>query len=520
MRLFNFFNISLLLAAIWPNANIAAVEMGMQGLGQVLIFPYYTTRADNDTILSINNTTEDVKAIKLQVLEGDNGQIVHSLNMYLGPFDVWTAGITLNSEGIPAIRSFDESCTVTAADGELMPLSAFGVAGQTFSSEQFTGDNADDGRQSVDRLREGYIQVIEMGTLSVELGAFAFNAVANAQGITGCQFFADAWGNAAEPQSVYSRNPQLQMQPPTGGLSGQAILINVPGARAAAYDAVALDQFYVPGGEDPASLHTSPIDLGMGLAAASPAISRVLLANQGTDMQIITDSWDNGFQAVDAVLMVERFTNQFAAEGFIGGLTEWVVTFPGKREHVSQVDTPLPPYTSLFVSTQEGIPDCEIYVPQFFDREQFDTDNTGIPLEPPFPLPPSFCYEVNVVAFNNSVDSIRASLAGGGGGGTDSAANEAENILSDLWASRLFVNFDFPLVSFIETGWGSIAFNTPAGIPRMDVDQFLVNPVSDRVYQGLPVVGTSFQGATNAGLNALFAAGAKHHYQRAILAEE
>lgn len=507
MRLFNLFNISLLLAIIWPNANIAAVEMGMQGLGQALIFPYYTTRADNDTILSLNNTTEDVKAIKLQILEGDNGQIVHSLNMYLGPFDVWTASITLNADGIPAIRTFDESCTVTAADGELMPLSAFGVPGQTFSSEQFIGDNDDGGRQSVDRLREGYIQVIEMGTLAVELGAIAFNAVANAQGITGCQFFADAWGNAAEPESVFSRNPQLQMQAPSGGLSGQAILINVPGARAAAYDAVALDQFYVPGGEDPASLHTSPTDLGMGLAAASPAVSRVLLANNGSDMQIVTDIWSNGLQAVDAVLITEQFSNQFASEPIINGKTEWVITFPGKREHVSQLETPLPPYSSLFAGTQSMVPACEFFGGEFFTRSQFGAFSDGTPLgtvsSPSEFL--SFCYEVNTLTFRNSSQPA-----------VDVATNEGQGILSDLWASRLFVDLDtFP------SGWGSIIFNNPAAAPAsLNIQQSLVNPISNRTYQGLPVVGVGFQGADSMAINALFSLGLEHDYKRIISLEE
>ncbi len=509
MRKIILITLGLLAAIAWPNINIIAVEIDTQGSGQVLIFPYYTIRDNNDVFLQINNTTADTKALKVQVLEGDNGQVTSSLNVYLGAFDVWTATISINlfdMDRLSAIGTRDNSCAVTNINGQLGLLADInGFIGVPLDTGQFTDGNSDGGRQSIDRTREGYIQVIEMGTIS---GDIADNIALS--GGFNCQFFIDAWGEADDPQSVFTQNPQLQMQPPTGGLTGQAIVINLPGARAAGYDAIALDRFYVPvDGEQPPSLHTSPADPGAGLAAAFPPVSNALVSTDN-GMQVVTDTWTNGLQAVDAVLMANRLSNQFASELVINGKTEWVVTFPGKREHVSGLEVPVPPYSSLFASDQSAIPECEFYGMQFFNRNQVNALVGGAPIGIP-PAQPlfSFCYEVNVLTFNNSVASTGSSIN-----------NEAEDIVSDLWASRLFTDINTLDITGTDAGRGSIMFNDPFINATMGIEQTLVNPISNRIYQGLPVVGVGFQGAISSALNALFGVGAEHNYQRVISPEQ
>ena len=55
------------LAGLAGAAGIAgsaqAVNLNPDGLGQVLIYPYYTTNDGNDTLLSVVNTTEEAKAV-------------------------------------------------------------------------------------------------------------------------------------------------------------------------------------------------------------------------------------------------------------------------------------------------------------------------------------------------------------------------------------------------------------------------------------------------------------------------
>ncbi len=71
-----------------------AVHLSPNGLGQVLIFPYYTARTflggsfgSYNTLLSIVNTSDDTKALKVRFLEGARGAQVMSFNLFLAPRD-------------------------------------------------------------------------------------------------------------------------------------------------------------------------------------------------------------------------------------------------------------------------------------------------------------------------------------------------------------------------------------------------------------------------------------------------
>ena len=75
-----------------------AVNVNPNGLGQVLLYPYYTVRTDNlgnpyNSLLSVVNSTASVKAVKVRFVEGKNSAEVIDFNLFLSPFDVWTAAI-------------------------------------------------------------------------------------------------------------------------------------------------------------------------------------------------------------------------------------------------------------------------------------------------------------------------------------------------------------------------------------------------------------------------------------------
>ena len=75
-----------------------AVNLNPDGLGQVLIYPYYTTRANAagnvyNSLLSVVNSTASVKAVKVRFLEGKNIREVLYSNLFLSPKEVWSAGI-------------------------------------------------------------------------------------------------------------------------------------------------------------------------------------------------------------------------------------------------------------------------------------------------------------------------------------------------------------------------------------------------------------------------------------------
>jgi len=85
-------------SALGVTGAAQAVNLNPDGLGQVLIYPYYTTRADAGgnaytSLLSVVNTTSSAKAVKVRFLEGKNSREVLDFNLFLSKHDVWTAAI-------------------------------------------------------------------------------------------------------------------------------------------------------------------------------------------------------------------------------------------------------------------------------------------------------------------------------------------------------------------------------------------------------------------------------------------
>src|SRR4051812_4391985 len=93
--------------------NLAcAVSLSPNGIGQVLIYPYYTVNKSQDTLISVVNASDIGKAVYVKVLEGYNGRDTLDFNLYLSPHDVWTAAISqTDDDGGGTLKTSDASCT-------------------------------------------------------------------------------------------------------------------------------------------------------------------------------------------------------------------------------------------------------------------------------------------------------------------------------------------------------------------------------------------------------------------------
>ena len=94
------------LAAVAGFASTAnAVELNPDGTGQVLVYPYYTVNKNQQTLISVVNTTNIAKAVKVRFLEGHNSREVLDFNLFLSEFDVWTASVfALSDAGLTGRR--------------------------------------------------------------------------------------------------------------------------------------------------------------------------------------------------------------------------------------------------------------------------------------------------------------------------------------------------------------------------------------------------------------------------------
>jgi hypothetical protein len=148
----------------------AAVNLNPDGLGEVLLYPYYTTNDDNTTLVTVVNTTDNAKAVKIRFLEAYNSREVLDFNLYLSPWDVWVAAIADSSAfgaeaGVPHLFIPDTSCTVPYLYGDAYNEDLGGGL-QAFLPYFYTGDFEDGGPTDISRTSEGYMQVIEMGTMT------------------------------------------------------------------------------------------------------------------------------------------------------------------------------------------------------------------------------------------------------------------------------------------------------------------------------------------------------------------
>jgi hypothetical protein len=427
------------LAGVAGLVNVSnALNVNPDGLGQVLIYPYYTVNAGNTTLVSIVNTTDDVKAVKVRFLEGRNSQEVLDFNLYLSPFDVWTGGIIDRGNGAgPAyLVTNDNSCTVPRIKGN--PSFPNGVP---FVNFEYASNNDDGGPYELERTREGHIEMIEMGRVvnngdnstvapSPTVGstsaidrqtnpaAFATAALATAAihaqsganaGIpNNCGRIEAAWATGGQ----WATNANLDIDTPNGGLFGSGSIVDVANGSNLAYNADAIEGFFVS--ESFANLHANPgtVDPTLGDARSSDSgEATAVIFDNGQLLQFTYTGALAGRDAVSAVFMHNEIYNEYNTSASVDADSEWVITFPTKRLHVEEIDTfDKLPFTSDYLGDDEPYDDligaCEPINVSFYNREERVPGN--IPSELIFSPPPpnvetpglNLCFESQVVTFN------------------------------------------------------------------------------------------------------------------------
>ncbi len=341
------------LAGLAGAAGIAgtaqAINLNPDGLGQLLIYPYYTVRDGNTTLLSVVNTTDSAKAVKVRFKEGYNSREVLDFNLYMSAYDVWTAAL-FDDAGTPTMTTADTSCTVPYFYGNDTDFFGNTVGTQPFLPFDYTGKNADGGPTTIDRAAEGHFEMIEMGTLTDESANPAKKRVGSATAAThvlkdgkskplNCQQLVDNWSIINSVNGMWLANlsgvdgtAKLDVERNSGGLFGGAGIINVGNGTFFTYNAKAIQgydkdldkdsQHYQPGTSNP-SLNTGD-QKSVTLFFGVPQDTAVAL------------SYDRGVDAISATFMHEYTMNEFNQNANLNAASEWIVTFPTKNWYVDR----------------------------------------------------------------------------------------------------------------------------------------------------------------------------------------
>lgn len=338
------FSIAGLLLAQTPLQ--AAMYLAGDGRGEALVFPYYTIDGGHQTLVSVVNTTSRGKAIKARFREGSNSRVVLTFNVYLAPFDVWTASIfdprTADAAGLVTT---DESCTVPAIKrNTLLPTLANGARYVPFSNAAYTGADNDSGDDSLARTREGHFEMIEMGEVT---GQSLRAITAGANGVPlDCKRIENAWNPALTPDLAFwlRTDPTLDMAAPRGGLHGFAAMVDALGGTMLGYSAEAIAQF------SGIVQHTGPLATTPNLASAGGenAVVEAIVLQSGSQL-ILRYPLAQAIDAVSALFTAHVISNDFAFGADIGGASEWVMSFPTKHFYTDLAEgQAVAPFANVF----------------------------------------------------------------------------------------------------------------------------------------------------------------------------
>jgi len=424
---------------------VSAVQNSVNGMGEVLIYPYFSVNNDLNTLYSVVNTTGEAKAIKVSFYEGDIGLDVLTFHVYLSPHDVWTGALVPDMSGIPG--HIGESSVLHLTVDESCAPYLTKLSGQQFLPYVIDVD-ADADNRSMQRATEGHLVVIEMGVLTGE--AYTYVDHGNVGLPANCGALEAAWNTGEWTLDA--------LEEPTGGLLGGVSLINVNEGLSLSYDAIALTDFWEGNG-----LFNAPGDLEPNLGSGTTA-SKVLLS----DGTVAEAQWSSGAEAVSAVLMKSELYNEYAYDAIVNGKSEWLVNFPTKALHTTDTGVAIGPFTQVW----DGAQSCDEFTTVFYDRETEPSYQFDCCVDPPPPPPddPQFCYSSNVFELlppYTEPNPVSAIL------GSDNLAPPAT-----YFDSRE-----------TENGWGVVRFS---GSQNM-------TPLSGPGLRGLPATGFMVQQFTNAG---------------------
>lgn len=351
-----------------------AVHVNSDGLGQVLLYPYYTVQNGYVTAIHVVNTTDQAKAVKVRFLEGKNSEEVLDFNLYLSPHDVWTGSVVPDAANGAKLVSNDTSCIAPrqlSASGE--PFRNFEFASDPLSSDP-------------NRRAEGYVEIIEMGELtnSAQITAVTHTA-------------AGVPANCATIQAADTAG-SVAVSIPSGGLFGSGHLVSVNGGVRDSYEPTALDNF-------------ADIPLWTPAGDLQPSLEQSIPFAEILDGSFVVDfAAASGIDAVSAVLTQDVIFNEYTIDAGRLSQTDWVITFPTKWAYVNNVDpSPFQRVWNPGTTASPVLQSCHDVAFTYYNREEGSQTPAGGDFSPKPPTSTfGLCTEVNTLTLYRASDTASA----------------------------------------------------------------------------------------------------------------
>jgi len=342
-----------------------APDVSRGNIGQALIYPYYTVNDGWITTFNIINTQNKTLAVKVRFHELKNSRDVLDFTIVLSPYDSWTGWVQDSAKGTQ-LKTVDKSCT--------SPLKVDGVNASNYA---YVGQFDDTGGAGLNRLREGYVEVLLMGEANgIVVPPETFDpakAVAaknldlyvpyHAQHVDGvprdCNLVdkafratANPWTDGTNPlnySGTIAKNSEpgsgdpaarIDFAPPTGNwLKGNVGWLNAATGYGAGSEANAVefwtDQNYITAQQFPWFLEpTFATDMTTGLWTIT------------------------GVTDFEASVAASGTINEWADNPNNGAQSDWVVTFPTKGYHVDLFNDQIQAASSKYRNGMAAVISC------------------------------------------------------------------------------------------------------------------------------------------------------------------
>lgn len=299
---------------------MADLKFNPDGVGNILIQPYYTAQNGNDTLINLVNTdTEEGKAVKIRFRSAGNSDDVLDFQIFLSPGDVWTANVSEGEDGRALLTTTDNTCT----------LPAIPEAGVPFITQNLPAGASD--AVKAEWTREGYVEFLNMGDIKKDSDEKSlYTNIKHVNGVAPCD---QARLLAINP------NPEKDLEAPTTGLAANWIVINVPTAASWGGEATAIEArgaakvVYYKQDEEKATGNVV-------LQTADPIIRFVRGEASNFDLPDLSTPYVEGTPEAQAAelsnaLAVTSVANEFLTVAGIGAETDWVFSMPTRRYQVA-----------------------------------------------------------------------------------------------------------------------------------------------------------------------------------------
>ena len=382
-------------APLSGSTALSFLSMNKDGIGHMLMVPYYTAQAENSTLINITNTdTVNAKAVKVRFRGAANSDDVFDFQVFLSPGDVYAFSVSKDSTGNAKFTTNDASCTKPSKS--VLNTTPF-VTSRLDTTK--TGDAL------LNQAREGYVEIFNMadiprvvtggvgdahryqpqnmfaGSNTAGVSSTGINplytAVKHVSKVAPCS--GSAWSaldttNPADPTAARA----LGLLPPSTGLMANWTVINVVGAAAWAGAAPSVQS--VLGGDfftdrpalgnvvywpqtanavgnsgalnftaDPlfrtdALRVVDSVSNAVTVAGSSPAIAAAFydLPDMSTPYSaaaaasgVVTTFPLNQARNLTETLASTSITNEFLTDASISATTDWVFSMPTRRYSVA-----------------------------------------------------------------------------------------------------------------------------------------------------------------------------------------